>query len=279
MIRMAASYRKESLSVIQKLGTPIDRGTPSDFCTKRNYAASPKPMIDKSSLNKGIITINYSKDTKAIVRISKGNAQYEYNLVNGAQYPLQLGEGIYNVIIAESITNNKYKVILQENVDLKIENENEVFLQSILLIDWNDETKSVVEAKNLAKDAKNDLDKIRVVYAYITQNYKYNYAKAQTVEAGYIPNLDEVYHESMGICYDYAATFAAMARSEGIPTRLLMGYEVHAPNIYHAWNQVLLKDSNEWVTIDTTYDAIYVQGGQETPMIKNSVDYIVTQIY
>lgn len=245
---------------------------------KGTYAASPQSIVDKSSLNKGIITVNY-ESTKAIVRITKGNVKYDYNLINGAQYPLQLGAGTYNVLIAESVADNKYKVISQENIDLKLENENAVFLQSIVLINWDNTTKSVAEAKKLTADVITETDKIKAIYTYITQNVKYNNDKAQTVQTGYIPVLDEVYNESKGICYDYAATFAAMARSEGIITRMVMGYEVHSPDVYHAWNQVYLMDSQEWVTIDTTYDAARVQGGQETPMIKDTADYVITQIY
>ncbi|SFM22857.1 Transglutaminase-like superfamily protein [Paenibacillus sp. 1_12] len=250
------------------------------FASQGAYAESLEPVIDKSSLNKGIFTVNSnSKDTKAIVRITKGNVKYDYNLANGAHYPLQLGDGNYNVMIAELIANNKYKVVLQENIDLKIENENSVYVQSIQLIDWNDATKSVAEAKKLTVGAKTDIDKVKAIYSYITKNIKYDYAKTETVEASYIPILDAVYDQASGICYDYAATFAAMVRSEGIPTRLMMGYEVNAPDVYHAWNQVFLKESNEWVTIDTTYDATRVQGGEETPMLKNTADYKVTQVY
>nr|WP_240344020.1 transglutaminase-like domain-containing protein [Paenibacillus sp. SYP-B3998] len=248
---------------------------------KGTYAASAQSLVDKSSLDKGIITVNYEngKGTKAIVRITKGNVRYDYNLVGGAQYPLQLGDGSYNILIAESVSNNKYKVIAQENIDVKLENENEVFVQSIPLIDWNDETKAVIEAKKLIVGTESDKDKVTAIYSYITEKYKYDNDKAESVEAGYIPDLNKVFDDSKGICYDYAATFAAMARSEGIPTRLVMGYEVHAPNTYHAWNQVFLKDSGEWVTIDTTYDAARVQGGEETPMIKDASNYTITKFY
>ncbi|TXK77836.1 transglutaminase family protein [Paenibacillus sp. N3.4] len=246
---------------------------------KGTYAASS--IVDKSSLDKGIFTVNYTvgKDAKAIVRITKENVKFDYNLVKGAQYPLQLGDGSYNVLIAELVSNNKYKVVAQENIDVKMENQNVVFLQSIPLIDWNNETKAVVKAKKLTAAAKSDADKIAAIYSYLTQTFTYDYDKVQTVEAGYTPNLDEIYQASKGICYDYAATFAAMARSQGIPTRLVMGYEVDAPDTYHAWNQVYLQDSKEWVTIDTTYDAVRVQGGQDTPMFKAEADYTITKIY
>ncbi|KQX57751.1 transglutaminase-like domain-containing protein [Paenibacillus sp. Root444D2] len=244
-------------------------------------AASNPSVIDKDALNKGIISVHYSNDknSKVLVRIMRENVKYDYTFVEGDQYPLQLGNGQYKVLIGESIGANKYKVVAQEQIDLEMEDENAVFLQSIPLIDWNDESKAVVEAKQLVGDKEKDIDKIKAIYGYITTHFQYDYEKAQTVADSYIPNLDTVYAESKGICYDFAATFAAMARSEGIPTRLVMGYESHAPDTYHAWNQVFLKESKEWVTIDTTYDAVHIQAGETIDLIKNDSNYQISKIY
>jgi len=245
------------------------------------YAAPEAYKIDRSSLDKGLISVQFASGNhaKTIVRISKGNDKYDYNLANGAHYPLQKGNGTYNVLVAQLISDNKYKVVSQENVELKMDNENAVFLQSIPLVDWNNDTKAVAEARKLTNAATTDMEKVQAIYTYITQTIKYDYEKARTVQTDYIPNLDAIYDTSTGICYDYAAVFAAMARSQHIPTRLVMGYEASAPDVYHAWNQVYLKDSQQWVTIDTTYDATRVQSGQAAPMIKNDADYSVTHIY
>ena len=45
-----------------------------------------------------------------------------------------------------------------------------------------------------------------------------------------------------------------MLRSVGVPTKLVMGRKNDIKE-YHAWNQVYLADNNEWINIDTTYDA------------------------
>ncbi|MFE5322740.1 transglutaminase family protein [Paenibacillus sp. NPDC056579] len=243
-------------------------------------AAAPY-TVDRSALDKGIITVAGSdlNDTKAIVRISKDNNKYDYYLTNGAQYPLQQGNGTYSITIAQFLSENKYKVVSQESIELKMDDENAVFVQSIPMIDWNSNTKAVAEAKRLTSDAMSDREKTAAIYSYIVRSIQYDYAKAQALDSGYTPDLDAVYDTSKGICYDYAALFAAMARSLNIPTRLAMGYEASAPATFHAWNQVYLKDSNQWITIDTTYDAARVQNGQDTPMIKQAADYTITQIY
>ncbi|WP_088831251.1 transglutaminase-like domain-containing protein [Paenibacillus tyrfis] len=246
---------------------------------KGTYAATENYQIDRTALDKGLIAVNYTPDTdtKTIVRISKGNDNYDYTLTNGAHYPLQRGNGTYSVLIAQLMSDNKYKVVSKESIELKLDNENAVFVQSIPLINWNSNTKAVVQMNKLTNAAMTDMEKTAAIYAYITKNIQYDYEKAQSVKAGYIPNLDAIYDSSKGICYDYAALFAAMARSQNIPTRLMMGYEASAPTTYHAWNQVFL--NGQWVTIDTTYDAVRVQNGENTPMIKNAADYTITQVY
>ncbi|UQZ82976.1 Transglutaminase-like superfamily protein [Paenibacillus konkukensis] len=245
------------------------------------YAAAEPYVIDRSSLDKGIITIHYTgnTDTKAIVRITKGDDTSDYNLANGARYPLQWGNGVYNVLIAQFISDNKYRVVGQERIELKMTDANEVFLQPIQLVDWNGKTRAVAETAKLTEDAVTDKEKAEAIYSYITHTIRYDNEKARSVTTAYLPDLDTVYDTAEGICYDYAALFAAMARSQHIPTRLVMGYAADAPDVYHAWNQIYLQDSGQWVTIDTTYDAARVQKGQAPEMIKDSADYTIAQIY
>jgi len=244
-------------------------------------SASAAFSLDKSVLDKGIITVNgpQSDGVQTIVRISKDDAHYDYRFINGAHYPLQLGNGTYTVMVAELIADNKYKVVTKENVELQLADENAVYLQSISLIDWNGGTKAVGEAAKLTNESMTDMEKVTAIYTYITQTIKYDDGKAQSVSNDYIPNLDAVYDASAGICYDYAAILAAMARSLNIPTRLVMGYEASAPETYHAWNQVYLKDSGTWVTVDPTYDAARVQNGEQTPILKDPENYTITQVY
>ena len=78
--------------------------------------------------------------------------------------------------------------------------------------------------------------------------------------------VDEVLAEGKGICFDYAALLAVMLRSEGIPTKVLIG-TVTPENLYHAWNSVYLEGT--WVWMDPTLDGT---GHKEQ-------DYITERIY
>lgn len=245
------------------------------------FADSASVVIDKTLLDKGIITASYdsAKAAKAMVRITKDKVNYDYELTKGAQYPLQLGNGSYTVMVLEAVGGTKFKLISQEKIELKLKSENDVFLQSIVHVNWNKKSKAVAKATELTKKAKTDKEKVAAIHTYITKTLKYDYEKAKTVKAGYIPVLDDIFKAQKGICYDYASTFAAMTRSLGIPTKLVMGYYTKNPKIYHAWNQVYLKETKEWITVDSTNDAVQVQAKKAVTLIKKPAEYKISKIY
>ena len=94
---------------------------------------------------------------------------------------------------------------------------------------------SCKKAASITKNCKNDLAKVKKVYNYVIKNYKYDKKLAKTVKPGYVPNLNKIYKKKKGICFDYAAVMTAMLRSQGVPTKLIVGY---TGNAYHAWINV-----------------------------------------
>ena len=234
--------------------------------------------IDKSRLNSGIIGVDYSfrKDTKMKVMISKGNSQYTYDLKSNNTYPLQFGNGKYIISILENVEGNKYRLLGEEEIDLKLKDKNQVFLQSIQLINWNEDMETIKKAREITKDAKNGEEKVKAIYNYIINNISYDNKKAKSVQAGYIPSIDETINSGKAICYDYAALFAGMLRSVDIPTKLIMGYKNDIEE-YHAWNEVYLND--KWITIDTTYDSAYAQNKLSISMIKDPKEYSIEKQY
>lgn len=235
--------------------------------------------IDKSNLTEGIIRVNYQPknegDTK--VMILKDNVKYTYSVGSNNVFPLQLGNGKYTVSILENVIDNKYKVVKSEDVVLQLENNNLVYLQSNQIINWNENMAPIQKAKELTKDAKNDIEKVEAIYSYIVGNVTYDNNKANSVKSDYIPSIESTFVTLDGICYDYAALFAAMLRSVEVPTKLVMGRK-NDISTYHAWNEVYLKDMNQWVSIDTTYDAaLRVDSSNE--MIKNNADFVGEKQY
>ncbi|WP_142977802.1 hypothetical protein [Clostridium novyi] len=105
---------------------------------------SVSEVINKNKLDNGVISVNYNKDSKIKVMISKDNKKYSYNLNNQSiQIPLQLGNGKYNVFILENIQGNKYKVLSKQNINLQLQDQNKVYLQPIQLINWNNDMNAI----------------------------------------------------------------------------------------------------------------------------------------
>ncbi|MCK9294858.1 MAG: transglutaminase-like domain-containing protein [Desulfobulbaceae bacterium] len=70
-----------------------------------------------------------------------------------------------------------------------------------------------------------------------------------------IPDAVATLERGMGDCNEHAVLFAALARSAGIPARIVAGVTFHAGAFYyHAWNEVCV--GNEWLSLDTTKDQL-----------------------
>ncbi len=236
--------------------------------------------IDKSKLGNGVICINYSPDSgaKTKVVISKEDVKYTYNLNNHGVYPLTLGDGDYEIAVWENIAGNSYQLVEDDTITLDLKDNNKVFLQSIQLINWNNGMEAMKKAASLTKNLKTDNEKAIAIYNYIIKNYKYDYTKISKVSDDYITDIPTVYKKSKGICYDFAVIYSAMLRSVGVPAKLVTGYKSDIKT-YHAWNQVYIKETNKWVTIDTTYDSTKLSKNKKVTMIKQNSDYQVIKVY
>jgi len=234
-------------------------------------------IVDVNNLDKGIVSINYNENIGNMkVMITKGNNKEAYDLKPNMSYPLQFGNGDYTIAILEHVSGNKYRQIGKQTVKLELRDEKDMFLQSSQKVNWNENMGAIRKAEELTRNAKGDEEKVKVIYDYITNNIKYDNKKASTVQKGYMPSIDSTLKSQSGICYDYAVLAAAVLRSVDIPTKLLMGYKSDIKD-YHAWNQVYLND--KWVNIDTTYDAVYIQEGVSTSMIKDAKEYKIEKTY
>lgn len=240
---------------------------------------SDNSQFYNSNENPATITINYDvKDNvKTKLMLEKDDERYYYNLVKENQtFPLQLGNGIYTVHIFEQKEGNKYTLVNKDSFNLNLTNENDAYLTSNEIIEWDSSSNAAMLAKELTKDLVNDTDKVEAIYTYIIKNIKYDNEKAETLNSNYLPNADYTLMTKKAICYDYASLFAAMTRSIGIPTKLIKGQK-NDISPYHAWNEVFI--NNEWLTIDSTYNASLDSNGLSSNMIMNSDEYTIDKIY
>lgn len=233
------------------------------------------PKIDTSKSNKGVVSIQYNNNShkKEKVIIEKDNSRYVYTLQKSKEiedFPLQMGRGPYRVAVLENVEGNKYKPIISKTFQAPLKDENLVFLQSVQGIEWNESMDATIMAKKLTDGLTNDEEKVKAIYEYVISNIKYDYTKKNKITSDYLPQIDEIFWEGRGICYDFSSITAGMLRSVGIPAKLIKGYSKNV-TVYHSWNEVYINDN--WILIDASYDSQMKAHNKNYSMIKNPALY------
>lgn len=234
-------------------------------------------QINSTPVNTGVIEVSSKTNTNKVVKllVQKDNRMYTYNLKNDGtaeRFPLQMGNGTYRISVFENVQGNQYIKLQSEEIALGLTDQKVLYLNSIQNINWNNDYNAVKLASQLTKGMTDDEQKIKAVYNYLVNNLRYDYNKIKSVKPGYLPDIDATLQSKKGICYDYSATFAAMLRSLGIPTKLVKGYAVNIKE-YHAWNEVYNKKTGKWMIIDTTFDSQMKVAKAKYTMEKPSQNY------
>ena len=165
------------------------------------------------------------------------------------------------VNIFENIEGTQYSQAYSQMLDVNITNEFSPFLYPSQYVNFTSSNEAVAKSEYLAYVCNSDLEVVSEVYNYIISNITYDHEEAETVQSGYLPDVDEVLSTKTGICLDYAALMTTMLRSQRIPTRMEIGY---AGTAYHAWlstyiedvgwvNGMIEFDGNEWSLMDPTF--------------------------
>ena len=117
-------------------------------CFSINIVQASELDFYSKDLEQGIVNIQYqNSNSNTKVLIQKGNNKYTYDLNSNNTFPLQLGNGNYTVSILEQKSGNKYKPISKDTVNLNLKDENIVYLQSIQLINWDNDMEAIKKAK------------------------------------------------------------------------------------------------------------------------------------
>lgn len=210
--------------------------------------------VDASHTEDGYIMVKgISSDTRLKAQVTLGEETYTYDLNQQEEYevyPLQMGNGSYEVQVFQQVEGTSYSPIYQTEFEVEMPDTDRVFLYPSQYVWYTNDKNAVKLSYDLCVELSSDADKAACIYDYIVAYLSYDNEKAATVEKGYLPDVDATLRERKGICFDYAALFAAMLRAQDIPVRLAIGY-VQPENIYHAWNQVYI--DGEWVWMDATF--------------------------
>ena len=225
-------------------------------------------IIDVSNASEGYFMTQYlGSNPKVKLRVITPNELEYFYLLSGLNvyetFPLPCGDGTYELQILENISGDRYAVAFSTSVEVTITDKFKPFLYPNQYVNFDKDRQAVKLGKELAEGLTSDLEVIESVYHYITTKITYDDEKAATVVYGYLPDIDDTLRTGTGICFDYASVMSAILRSQGIPTKLEVGYSGEA---YHAWISTFVKDvgwidkiiefdGKEWTLMDPTLAA------------------------
>jgi hypothetical protein len=267
------------------ISTPVASGT--------DVKSNDKAVIDYSNMADGYVMAKYIPQTTKSVRVMvKGpsGAQYQYTLKSGGVFevfPLSDGNGAYTVGVFEQVDGTKYATVVSHNITVTLADEFAPFIRPNQYVNYSPDSETVKKAAQLISGVTNFPDKISAVYNFLIENVTYDKEKARTVQSGYLPDVDAVLKAGKGICFDYAAVMAAMLRSQGIPTKLIVGY---TGEVLHAWidvysketgwvNGVIQFDGKSWKLMDPTFASTGNQSAEVMQFIGDGKNYVVKFIY
>lgn len=264
-----------SLAVIVA-GLPVTNGTRSSAKTViyptvasgEQVKENGNCVIDYSNVGDGYVMVKFKKALGPILKcvVTTGNQAlndgYKYTLSQNQfqVIPLTEGNANYHIYMLYEV-GGRYATELTLELNVTITDQFGPYLRPNQFVNYNKNTKVVKKAASITKSCKTDLAKVKKVYNYVIKNFKYDKKLAASVQPGYTPNLNKIYSKKKGICFDYAAVMTAMLRSQGVPTKLVVGY---TGNAYHAWINVYSKkkgriskmiyfNGKKWKLMDPTF--------------------------
>ncbi|MCH4890320.1 transglutaminase domain-containing protein [Acidaminobacter sp. JC074] len=235
------------------------------------FADNSYYSLDESE--NGIVIISYpvESDIRYKVMLKKDNQKYYYDMIeNEVRLPLQMGEGIYELAILKNQAGTTYTYEYETTFKVDEVNEEALYLADTVNVDWSYDHEAIVFLEQLILEDASNLETVESVHSYLVENLFYDYNKFDNIKGAYLPDIDETFSSQYGICYDFSALFAAMLRSEGIQTKLVMGYRADTP-VYHAWNEVYL--DGQWLIVDITLDVEYRVKGFAYEQFKDEMFY------
>ena len=247
-------------------------------------------VVDYSNTSDGYVMVRFNgfTETRLKVRIQGPKTLYTYNLPpeEWTVFPLSDGDGRYTVTVYENTVGSKYATVMSAGFSVTLADEFAPFLRPNQYVDYGSAEATVAKGAEICVGMDHPLDKVAAVYDYVVDNLSYDYEKAANVKSGYLPVLDQVLEERLGICFDYAALMTAMLRSQNVPCKLVVGY---AGSTYHAWISVWTEDNgwidgaiffdgNSWHRMDPTFASAQGRSEEIMEFIQNG-KYTVKYLY
>lgn len=224
-------------------------------------------VVDYSNTALGYVMVKYSgsySNIRVIVTTPAGSTP-NYPIFTRNTWeaiPLTNGNGTYTVSVYGNNGGTGYYLVAQQGISVTLNYSTVAYIRPNVICNYNSSTACVQYAAQLTRGCDTDVAKIEAIYKYVVNNFRYDNNKAASVaNSAYVPDLASVWSSKKGICYDYAATMAAMLRTQGVPTKVVAG---NVNGQYHAWISAWVKgsgwieniiyfDGNSWKLMDPTF--------------------------
>lgn len=204
------------------------------------------------------------------IRIKGSTANNKIKLlVTGAGqqiwYDVKLSKGVFDEEIwfdkpgkyTISVMVNEYDRKYSYGPEITIENTHELDKHLIPAKHIESGDAGIIStAKAITENCGTELEKARAIYDWVAENTEYDYEKlAKHIKGQYGNEYGAVntLKTGKGVCYDYAALAAALARAVGIRAKLVEG-ELKQGDLksFHAWNEFYIPERKAWINVDTT---------------------------
>lgn len=219
--------------------------------------------------------------------LTPSGTKQTYNLRSDGtfeSYPLTGSNGTYTIMVLEYVGGKDYALANTLTFDVTLSNSLAPYLRPSQYVNYSAGDSAVTLASQLCGGTSNALEKVDKVYSWLVDNVVYDYDfAASDIAGGYAGDTYKVVNQKKGICLDYAATMAAMLRSQNVPTQVISGNVTDGG--FHAWVNVYVQDAgwvyagaiyfdgSGWTRMDPTYAASSRSSKEILDFIANGSNY------
>ncbi|MEG0470891.1 MAG: transglutaminase-like domain-containing protein [Solibacillus sp.] len=180
------------------------------------------------------------------------------------EFYLRFGPGTYEVTVSVPKIKEKnsaqyfYYHVAKFTVENTAANDQRDILPSRGV--QSDSPEIIKIANELIANKTSDREKAKAIYEYTAKTISYDTKKLKNSEFEWDDSALKVLHLKTGICQDYTFLALALLRASGMEARYVAGTAGAGFNFSrHAWVEV--KVDGEWLTMDPTWGAGYIQNG------------------
>ncbi|MDN4608423.1 transglutaminase domain-containing protein [Sporosarcina highlanderae] len=252
---------------IQYMTTYHERGVNLTYPTvggeETNLTYRIKGTIDKDA--------PFAKETTHLYITTKKDGEEALSVIPVKDYSfddefyLRFGPGTYDVIVSVPEIKEKnsskfyYEYVAQFTVESTGTEDQRDILPSRGV--QSDAPEIIAIAEELITDGMSDREKAKAIYEFTAKSIAYDVEKQKNSDFNWDDSALKVLELEKGICQDYTYLALALLRASGMEARYIAGTAGSGFNFArHAWVEV--KVDGEWLTMDPTWGAGYIQKGE-----------------